>query len=86
MDRTENHSSNIIFFCWVCIRSRGNIFTEPMPSNDSEKHSHTDWWEGLTKYVVEMGLGATLYMPNFVKAGSDIQKVIRGFIHSTVIS
>jgi hypothetical protein len=33
------------------------------------------------KYVVEIGLGAMIYMPNFVKIGSAIQKLIGGGIH-----
>jgi hypothetical protein len=32
------------------------------------------------KYVVEMGSGAMLYIPNFIKISSDIQKLI-GRIH-----
>jgi hypothetical protein len=32
------------------------------------------------KYAVEMGLGAMMYIPSFVKIGSDIQKLI-GCIH-----
>jgi hypothetical protein len=30
------------------------------------------------KYVVEMGLGAMIYIPNFMKTGSVIQKFIVG--------
>jgi hypothetical protein len=29
------------------------------------------------KYAVEMGSGATIYMPSFIKIGSGIQKLIR---------
>jgi hypothetical protein len=40
------------------------------------------------KYAVEMGSGAVIYMPSFIKIGSAIQKFIRGntWTHSTVIS
>jgi hypothetical protein len=32
------------------------------------------------KYAVEMGSGAMIYIPNFVKIGSSIQKLLgRGF-------
>jgi hypothetical protein len=32
------------FYCCMCIRCRGNIFTEPLPSNI---HIQTDWWGDL---------------------------------------
>jgi hypothetical protein len=30
------------FFCRICIRCRGNVFTEPSPSNDRGMYIHTD--------------------------------------------
>jgi hypothetical protein len=30
------------------------------------------------KYAVEMGSGAMIYVPSFIKIGSGIQKLIRG--------
>jgi hypothetical protein len=30
------------------------------------------------KYVVEIGSGAMIYIPSFIKIGSGIQKLIRG--------
>jgi hypothetical protein len=30
------------------------------------------------KYAVEMGSGAVMYIPSFIKIGSGIQKLIRG--------
>jgi hypothetical protein len=30
------------------------------------------------KYVAEMGSGAVIYIPSFIKIGSGIQKLIRG--------
>jgi hypothetical protein len=32
-------------------------------------------------YTVDMGLGAMLYVPNFIKIGSSIQKLLRGDTH-----
>jgi hypothetical protein len=29
-------------------------------------------------YAIEMGSGAIIYIPSFIKIGSDIQKLIRG--------
>jgi hypothetical protein len=30
------------------------------------------------KYAIEMGLGVTIYIPNFIKIGSGIQTLLRG--------
>jgi hypothetical protein len=59
--------------------SHDNVFAEPLPSNCS-KGTHTDtyWWEGFMKYDVEMSPDAMMYIPNSVKTGSGIQKLIRG--------
>jgi hypothetical protein len=40
------------------------------------------------KYAVEMGSGAMIYIPSFIKIGSGIQKLIRGDTqtHRMVIS
>jgi hypothetical protein len=32
------------------------------------------------KYAVEMGSGAMIYIPSFIKIGSGIQKLIVGYI------
>jgi hypothetical protein len=37
---------------------------------------HTDWWEGFTKYAVEMGSGVMTYIPSFMNTGSAIQKLM----------
>jgi hypothetical protein len=34
--------------------------------------------EGFINYAVEMGLGAMICKPSFIKIGSAIQKLIRG--------
>jgi hypothetical protein len=33
---------------------------------------------GFMKYAVQMGSGAMIYLPSFIKIGSDVQKVVRG--------
>jgi hypothetical protein len=38
----------------------------------------TDWWQGFMKYAVEMGSGAMIYIPSFIKFGSGVQKLIGG--------
>jgi hypothetical protein len=44
-------------------------------------YRHTDWWEGFMKYVVEMGSGAMIYIPSFIKIGLGIQGLTGG-IHT----
>jgi hypothetical protein len=41
---TKNDASKQLFYCCVYIRYRGNVSTEPLPSNDSGIHtdSRTD--------------------------------------------
>jgi hypothetical protein len=47
---------------------RGNVFSEPLPSNNSGcTCRHTDWWEGFMKYAIGMGSGAMIYAPRFIK-------------------
>jgi hypothetical protein len=43
-----------------------------------DTHIDTDRWDGFMKYATEMGLGAMIYVPSFIKIGSGIQKLIRG--------
>jgi hypothetical protein len=38
--------------------------------------THTDWWEGFMKYVVEMGWSVMLHLPSFIQIGSGIQKLM----------
>jgi hypothetical protein len=38
------------------------------------------------KYAVEMGLATMIYVPNFIKIGSSIQKLIGGYTDSKAIS
>jgi hypothetical protein len=33
---------------------------------------------GFMKYVVEMGSGAMVYIPSFIKVGSDLQTLLTG--------
>jgi hypothetical protein len=44
---------------------------------DVEMGRDADWWEGFMKYDVEMGRDAMIYVPSFVKIGSDIQRLNR---------
>jgi hypothetical protein len=35
---------------------------------------YTHWWKGFMKYIANMGSGAMIYIPSFIKIGSGIQK------------
>jgi hypothetical protein len=73
-------------FC-MCIRCRGNVFTEPLPSNDrGYTCRHTDWWEVFMKYAVEIDSGAMIYIPSFINIDSVFRKLIGGYTDSMVIS
>jgi hypothetical protein len=53
-------------------------FLPSLPSND-RRDTHTDIetdGRGFMKYAVEMGSDAMIFIPNFVKIGSGIQKMI----------
>jgi hypothetical protein len=39
-------------------------------------HRHTDRWEGFMEYAVEMGSGAMIYIPSFMKSDLGIQKLL----------
>lgn len=70
------------FFC-VCICCRANDFAETLPSNDRSVRMQ------IHRLMAEMGSGAMLYIPIFIKTGSDNQKFIVGMhrqIESLVIS
>jgi hypothetical protein len=38
------------------------------------------------KDAIEMGSGAMIYIPSFIKSGSTIQKLFRVHTHSKIIS
>jgi hypothetical protein len=52
----------------------GGIFTEPSCCLAIQ----TDGRE-FFNYAVEMGSGAVIYVPSFIKNGSGVQKLIGGF-------
>jgi hypothetical protein len=60
------------------------VFTESLPSND-RKDIHTDTLtdeKGFMKDAVEMGSGAMIYTPSYMKIGSGIQKLTGGHRHT----
>jgi hypothetical protein len=88
----QTRTSNI-YSIVTCIRWRGNVFTELLPSserrnviywafalpNNDKGLPHTDWREGYMKHAVEMGSGAVMYIPpSFMKTGSGIRKLMEG--------
>jgi hypothetical protein len=60
----EPHRKRLVqqlFYCCVCIRCSGNVFTEPLPSNDRVQiYRHIDWRKGFMNYAVEMGSRAII--------------------------
>jgi hypothetical protein len=60
LDRIENDVSNNSSTV-VCILCSGNVFTEPLPSNDMRAtHTDRDWCEGFMKYAAEMDSDAMI--------------------------
>jgi hypothetical protein len=49
------------------------VFTEPFPNSEKRIEIQT---HRLMMYAVEMGSGAVIYIPSFMKTGSGIQKLI----------
>jgi hypothetical protein len=41
-------------------------------------YKHTGSMEGFMKYAVQMGSGAMIYIPSFIKTGLGIQRLIGG--------
>jgi hypothetical protein len=73
----------------VCIRYRGNVCTEPLPSNDRgissepsrylEKiDTQTDGRDFLIRPLRWAQVPRYVYVPSFIKIGSGIQKLIGG--------
>jgi hypothetical protein len=55
------------------------VFTEPLPCNDRGIHIQTHRLRGgFMKYAVEMGSGAMIYIPCFIKIYSGFQKLMGG--------
>jgi hypothetical protein len=51
--------------------------SEPLLGN-SWRDIHRDWRVGFMKYAIEVGSGAMIYIPSFIKIGSGIQKLMEG--------
>jgi hypothetical protein len=63
-----------LFYCCMCIRCRCNVLTELLPSNI---HTETHGILGgiYEKHADQMGSGAMIYIPSFIKIGSDFQSI-----------
>jgi hypothetical protein len=60
-DRSTVTRVQQFFYCCVCIHCRGNIFAEPLPSNERrDTYRDTDWWDGFVRDAVEMGSDITI--------------------------
>jgi hypothetical protein len=58
----------------------GIHFTEPLLPMIEGIHTQTHKLMGFMKYATEMGSGAMIFIPSFIKIGPGIQKLI-GEIH-----
>jgi hypothetical protein len=70
----KNHATNnscIVIYVFIAALTF-------LPSRCLATHTYRciDWWEGFRKYAVEMGSGAMIYVPSFIKPGSGIQKLV----------
>jgi hypothetical protein len=87
MDGVINDMSNNSSIL-VCTCGRRNVFTKPSPSSDGgggggiHIRAHR-LLGGIMKFAIEMGSGAMIYIPIFIKIGSGIPKLIRGNTHSS---
>jgi hypothetical protein len=90
-NRIENDVSNnysivacvfvttVTFLPSRCLETIGGFYrTEQLPSKDTGIHIQTRRCKGFFNQAVEMGSGAVIYIPRFIKIGSGIQKLIRG--------
>jgi hypothetical protein len=84
-DRIENDASNNSSIV-ACVAALTFLPNRYLAKIDGYVYRHTDWWEGFMKYVVEMGSGAVIYIPSFIKNGSGIQEFIGGHTDSMVIT
>jgi hypothetical protein len=84
MYRIENdESNNSSIFASVFIAPVTFLLSRCLATIGGYTYRHTYWWEGLIKYPVQMGLGAMIYMPDFIKIGSAIQKLmLRGYTNT----
>jgi hypothetical protein len=72
----------------ACISCCGNMFTRSLPSNERKvtfclclARLGEGETERETKYTLEIGSGAMVYIPSFIKICSDIQRVVGGDSH-----
>jgi hypothetical protein len=68
----QSNSSSIVAFVFVAV-----VMFLPSPCLariGGYTYRHTDQWEGFMKYAIEVGSGAMIYIPSFIKTRSVIQK------------
>jgi hypothetical protein len=69
------------FLCG-CVRIRycGNLLpSRCLATIRGYTYRRTDWWKEFMKYIVDVGSGAVIHVPSFIKIGSGIQKLIRWY-------
>jgi hypothetical protein len=76
MHRTENDASNNSSIVGVVVAV--TFLPRRCLARIGYTYRHTDYLEGFVKYAVEMGSRAMMCIPNFIKIGSGIPKLIGG--------
>jgi hypothetical protein len=76
-DKNGPHRKSCVQQTVTCIRCRGKVFTELLPSND-RRDTQTHRLIGFMTYAGKMDSGAMIHIPDFIKIGSDIQNITGG--------
>jgi hypothetical protein len=79
MDRIENDGfNNSTFVPCVFVAAVKFLSSRCLATIGKYTYGRTEGWEGFMKYTVEMGSGARRYVPDLIKIGSGIQKLMGG--------
>jgi hypothetical protein len=74
MDRIEIYASkNIYIVACVFVAAVTFLQSRCLARRMGYTNRHMDCWEEFMKCPVEMGSGAMIYIPSFIKIGSAIQ-------------
>jgi hypothetical protein len=67
------------FYCCLCIRCCGKVFTKPLPSNEKRIHIQTHTlMGGIYEARHSDGFKCMIYISNLIETGSGIQNSIGG--------
>jgi hypothetical protein len=72
------------FYCCVCIRCRGNVFTEQLPSND-KGNTYCHIQGDCVTYKRDLGFDDRIYCP-FIQLVTTFQKLLSSTGHSRLLT